>query len=113
LDVFSAGLYDCLTGPIFLLVGQQLFKQFEVPAPNHWGYLQLGARMLVILGLFRIGIRFHSAFCWNSVRSVWLRFVGQLRVCPGCFSHLSQLTPWGWSCSYWRIAVQPRLATRP
>lgn len=55
---FLAGLYDCLIGLIFFFAGSQLFKQFNVPAPNHWGYIQFGALMLVIFGLMFFAVAF-------------------------------------------------------
>jgi hypothetical protein len=55
---FLAGLYDCLIGLTFLVAGSQLFKQFNVPAPNHWGYIQFGSLMLMIFGLMFFSIAF-------------------------------------------------------
>lgn len=51
-----AGLYDLLIGLAFLLAGSQLFAQTGVPQPNHWGYIQFGALMLMIFGLMFLTI---------------------------------------------------------
>lgn len=45
-----AGLYDFLIGLAFLLFGVALFDSTGVPQPNHWGYIQFGALMLMIFG---------------------------------------------------------------
>jgi hypothetical protein len=55
---FSAGVYDSLIGLTFLLAGSKLFKQFSVPAPSHWGYIQFGALMLIIFGLMFFAIAY-------------------------------------------------------
>jgi hypothetical protein len=46
-----AGLYDFLIGLGFLGFGPQLFDAAGVPPPNHWGYAQFGALMLMVFGL--------------------------------------------------------------
>ena len=46
-----AGAYDFIIGAAFLGFGPQLFEATSVPQPNHWGYLQFGALMLMIFGL--------------------------------------------------------------
>ena len=45
-----AGLYDFLIGLAFLSFGPQLFDAAGVPPPNHWGYVQFGALMLMVFG---------------------------------------------------------------
>lgn len=45
-----SGLYDFLIGLAFLLFGVQLFDASGVPQPNHWGYINFGALMLMIFG---------------------------------------------------------------
>lgn len=55
LFVFS-GLYDFIIGIVFLFFGSQLFDQTGVPQPNHWGYIQFGALLLIIFGLMFIAI---------------------------------------------------------
>jgi hypothetical protein len=54
-----AGIYDLLIGLTFLLFGSQLFQQFQVPLPQHWGYIQFGALLLIIFGLmfFAVALR--------------------------------------------------------
>lgn len=45
-----AGLYDCLLGIAFFLFGRELFDAFRVTQPNHIGYVQFPAMLLVIFG---------------------------------------------------------------
>ena len=46
-----AGLYDLAIGFTFLTRGPQTFEYFEVPAPNHWGYVQFASLLLMIFGV--------------------------------------------------------------
>jgi hypothetical protein len=46
-----AGLYDFVIGVVFLFFGPQLFDAAGVPHPNHWGYIQFGALLLMIFGV--------------------------------------------------------------
>ena len=53
-----AGLYDLLIGMVFLVAGPQLFDATGVPPPNHWGYIQFGALMVVIFGAMFFAIAY-------------------------------------------------------
>jgi hypothetical protein len=46
-----AAVYDFLIGLVFLAAGPWLFELSSIPAPNHWGYIQFAALMLMIFGL--------------------------------------------------------------
>jgi hypothetical protein len=46
-----AGAYDFLIGLAFLVSGPSLFEAAGVPQPNHWGYLQFPALLLMTFGL--------------------------------------------------------------
>jgi hypothetical protein len=46
-----AGAYDVIIGAAFLGFGPQLFEAAGVPPPNHWGYLQFAALLLVVFGV--------------------------------------------------------------
>jgi hypothetical protein len=46
-----AALYDFAIGLMFLLNGRGLFDSTGVPQPNHWGYIQFGALLLMVFGL--------------------------------------------------------------
>jgi hypothetical protein len=53
---YVAGLYDFLIGLAFLLFGVRLFDAAGVPQPDHWGYIQFGALMLMIFGMMFFAI---------------------------------------------------------
>ena len=46
-----AGCYDFLIGVAFLFCGPQIFDAAGVPHPNHWGYLEFGALLLIVFGI--------------------------------------------------------------
>ena len=54
-----AGLYDLLIGMVFLVAGPQLFDATGVPPPNHWGYIQFGALLVVIFGAMFLAIAYN------------------------------------------------------
>jgi hypothetical protein len=45
-----AGAYDFLIGLAFLGSGPQIFEAASVPQPNHWGYIQFAALLLITFG---------------------------------------------------------------
>lgn len=47
---FSA-FYDGVLGLAFLLAPGQIFDYFHVPPPNHFGYVQWGAMLLLIFAM--------------------------------------------------------------
>lgn len=51
-----AGVYDFAIGLVFLLFGARLFEAAGVPQPNHWGYIQFGALMLMIFGAMFLAV---------------------------------------------------------
>jgi hypothetical protein len=53
-----AGLYDFLIGLAFLFFGPELFDAAGVPAPNHWGYVQFAALLLVVFGLMFFAVAY-------------------------------------------------------
>jgi hypothetical protein len=48
--------YDFCLGLAFLVSGPQLFEQYKVPAPNHWGYIHFCCLMLMIFGLMFLAV---------------------------------------------------------
>ena len=50
--LFAVGaLYDGLLGAAFLFAGPQVFAAFGVTPPNHWGYVQFPACLLLVFAL--------------------------------------------------------------
>lgn len=47
---FFTAAYDFLLGAAFLFSAPGLFQQFNVPAPQHFGYVQFCSLMLMIFG---------------------------------------------------------------
>ena len=48
---YVGGFYDGILGALFLLFGEQLFAFFGVTPPNHWGYIQFPALILITFGI--------------------------------------------------------------
>lgn len=46
-----AGLYDGTLGAAFLIAPAALFAYFRIEPPNHFGYVQFPASLLVVFGL--------------------------------------------------------------
>ena len=46
-----AALYDAVLGIVFLAIPWWAFQTFEVTPPNHWGYVQFPAALLIIFAL--------------------------------------------------------------
>lgn len=46
-----AAVYDGVLGLAFLIAGESLFERFGVTPPNHWGYIQFPALLLITFGL--------------------------------------------------------------
>lgn len=46
-----AAFYDFAIGAAFVGFGPQIFDWAGVPPPNHWGYIEFAALMLVIFGV--------------------------------------------------------------
>ena len=55
--LFGMGaLYDGLLGAGFLLAGPALFGKFGVTPPNHWGYVQFAAALLLVFALMFLAV---------------------------------------------------------
>jgi hypothetical protein len=46
-----AGLYDGILGAAFLVAPTALFDRFGVTPPNHFGYVQFPAALLIVFGI--------------------------------------------------------------
>ena len=45
-----AAIYDGVLGLLFLFLPMMIFERFEVTAPNHLGYVQFPAMLLIVFG---------------------------------------------------------------
>ncbi len=52
----SSALYDGLLGLVFLLAGPAVFSFYGVTEPNHWGYIDFPAALLVVFAIMFIAI---------------------------------------------------------
>ncbi len=46
-----AAVYDGLLGLLFLFAGPSAFQWFDVTPPNHWGYMQFPAAILIVFAI--------------------------------------------------------------
>jgi hypothetical protein len=51
-----AALYDGLLGLLFLFAGASVFQWFGVTPPNHWGYVQFPAALLIVFAIMFVMI---------------------------------------------------------
>ena len=51
-----AALYDGVLGLGFLLFAEALFQKFQVPPPNHFGYVQFPAALLLVFAFMFLAI---------------------------------------------------------
>ncbi len=55
--LFAVGaLYDGLLGLAFLAAPSAMFARFDVTPPNHYGYVQFPAALLVVFGLMFLAV---------------------------------------------------------
>ncbi|MCG3179984.1 MAG: hypothetical protein BIFFINMI_02338 [Phycisphaerae bacterium] len=82
----AAGLYDGLLGAAFLLAGPALFDRFGVTPPNHWGYVQFPAALLVVFAVMFFAVAVRP----EANRNLMLAGVGlKLSYCGVVFYHWS------------------------
>ena len=51
-----AALYDGILGIVFLFASGAVFRWFEVTPPNHFGYVQFPAALLIIFGIMFLAV---------------------------------------------------------
>ncbi len=51
-----SAVYDGALGLGFLLLPEAIFTRFAVTPPNHWGYVQFAAAMLVVFALMFVQV---------------------------------------------------------
>ncbi len=56
-----AAMYDAILGLAFLVAGPAIFDYFKITQPNHWGYVQFPAGLLIIFGLMFLAVAIHPA----------------------------------------------------
>ena len=63
-----ASAYDVLIGLVFLCAGPALFDWAKIPPPNHWGYIQFAALMLIVFGLMFAAVAVDPVSQRNLIR---------------------------------------------
>jgi hypothetical protein len=63
----TSALYDGLLGLIFLLSPGAMYERFGVTPPNHWGYVQFPAAMLIIFGVMFLQVAVNPAANRNLI----------------------------------------------
>ena len=51
-----AALYDAVLGVAFLVFPSWVFQTFNVTPPNHWGYVQFPAALLILFAIMFLAI---------------------------------------------------------
>ena len=64
---YFAAAYDGLLGAAFLAAAPAVFARFGVTPPNHWGYVQFGAALLVTFALMFLAVARNPAANRNLI----------------------------------------------
>ena len=51
-----AALYDGLLGAVFLIAPGWVYEQAQVTPPNHWGYVQFPAALLIVFACMFVAV---------------------------------------------------------
>ena len=62
-----AGLYDGILGAAFLVAPAALFERFGVTPPNHFGYVQFPAALLVVFAIMFFAVAVKPRANWNLI----------------------------------------------
>lgn len=52
----AAAAYDGLLGLVFLVAGRAMYTWFDVTPPNHFGYIQFPAAILIVFGVMFLAV---------------------------------------------------------
>jgi hypothetical protein len=53
---YLAALYDAVLGAAFLAAPGAVYDAFDVTPPNHWGYIQFPAALLIVFALMYLRV---------------------------------------------------------
>ncbi len=53
---YAAAAYDGILGLAFLVFPLAIFQRFNVTPPNHWGYVEFSAAVLIVFALMFLNI---------------------------------------------------------
>jgi hypothetical protein len=89
-----AAVYDGALGLAFLLNGPGLFERFNVTAPNHWGYIQFPALLILVFALMFLAI---AARPRANRGLIWYGVLLKMSYCGVIFRHwFGGGIPWMW-----------------
>ncbi len=89
-----AALYDGLLGLLFLTMPGWAFERFQIVPPNHFGYVQFPAALLMIFGLMFLNI---ARKPHKHASLILYGILLKIAYCSVTFSYwLSTGIPWIW-----------------
>jgi len=62
-----AAIYDGVLGLAFAIAPWRVFEMFQVTPPNHWGYVQFPAALLLVFAAMFIAVACDPVRCRNFV----------------------------------------------
>lgn len=89
-----AAIYDGILGLLFLVAPGPLFAQLEIEPPNHFGYVQFPALLLLMFGVMFAQIAKNPRRCRDLIPyGIWLK----VSYCSLTFWYWMQTDiPWIW-----------------
>jgi len=118
----AAGVYDFVIGLAFLFFGPQIFVASNVPPPNHWGYIQFAALLLMVFGLMFFAVARDPARNRNLIpfgMLLKLSYVGIVAYywvstgCPTLFKPFAVIDAAMFLLFWWAYSKQPAAAAGP
>jgi hypothetical protein len=89
-----AALYDGLLGGLFLVAPKWVFTHFEMTPPNHFGYVQFSAALLLIFALMFLQI---ARDPHKNAPLILYGILLKVSYCGVAFAYwLSEGIPWIW-----------------
>jgi hypothetical protein len=89
-----AALYDGLLGLLFLLAPNWAFTQFDITPPNHVGYVQFPAALLIIFGVMFLNV---ARAPRQNAQLILYGVLLKVAYCSVTFGHWSSTgIPWIW-----------------
>lgn len=89
-----AALYDGLLGVLFVVAPNWIFTRYDITPPNHPGYVQFPAALLIIFGLMFVNIARDPA---RNVSLILYGVLLKVAYCSVAFGYwFSRDIPWIW-----------------
>lgn len=89
-----AGVYDGLLGLVFLFFGMRVMGALQIAPPNHVGYFQFPAALLIIFALIFFAIARNPI---ANRQMIWYGVLLKIAYCTIVFGHwVASGLPWIW-----------------